>query len=484
MPWRCGIVLILAACAPKPGDPAADTTGRSTGESSDAATDPPASTTSPPTTGAPDTTGGDPTTGHTPTGNCIDIQQTHDACPDPCPLTVDVEIRCDDPEFGAFGLRVAADPDAVWLAAAGDLAAYFHAATPTATTRVALPAELARRALHLAAVPSGELFLAAEPGNSGDIVLASADFGWQTSPVTTQHSLIDFEVDDAGHLHLWTRDWIFDIEGFSEILHTGDAVQEFFAQPPFMAVMPHFGLTREGATVGVGILDEEDGYQLASLIVDQMQEFGAASPHHEYRLAPPANPVAPQIGPAFVLAQLRNDGLHAEWQAEAGPLVPDTASLQPMCPLILSQEKSCPGPCHDTAVGVEDGAFMVARTGDGRGWLAHLTTHLDHRVKYTHMVVDVLGEHCAGAVDEDHDAGVLHLYELAFDGSAPQERLALPISAPMVRDLYDFQIIRTGPDLRSLDLRSFGSSLAIGLRTRDTATGELAARLLRFETAP
>jgi hypothetical protein len=164
-------------------------------------------------------------------------------------------------------------------------------------------------------------------------------------------------------------------------------------------------------------------------------------------------------------------------------LVPAAVPLQPMCPVMILHETNCPFMCHDSAVGVELGAFMVARTGDGRGWLAHLTAHLDHEVTYTAGVVDGLGEVCDGVVDDDHGTGVLHLYELGFDGAQPKERLALPIAAPAVSDLDDFQILAKDADRRALDLRAFGSSLAIGLRTRDSATGALAVRLLRFETA-
>lgn len=474
--WSYRLVLLLVACAPKPDDSTGAANEHSTGQSTggEPTTDPGPPTTS---TGTTDSTG-EPTTGHIPTSTCITAPQTHDACPDPCPLTVDVEIQCDDPSFGVSGLRVAASPDVVWLATASATDSFLHAAGLGETIRVELPAELDHGTILLATAPSGELHLAAEPIGVGDIVhLAEAD-GWQPSQVVPQRTLLDFEVDLAGTPHLW----LADPDGYSEVLRVDDIWTEVLALAPDMALKPHFGLTRDGTTFGVGVRAVEGTYQLSSLVVDQAEDLGAPTPLYEYRVAPLATPVAPVDGPDIVFTHLHPDGLRVAWQAAPGLLVPEAAPLEPSCPIIITNEKNCPATCHDTAIGVEPGAFMVARTGDGRGWLAHLTTHLDHKVTYTPKVADIFGDYCDGAVHDDHDTGVLHLYELGFDGAQPTARLSLPIAAPALRDLDLFDNLYTGADRRPFDLRAFASSLAIGLRTRDSATGVLAVRLLRFET--
>lgn len=467
------LALLLVACGPTPVDSTSGATGESTGELT---TDPGLPTTS---TGATDPTG-EATTGDVPIVACIVGPVSHDACPEPCPLSVDVEIACDDPRFAINGVRVAASPDVVWLATSGVRDSFLHAAGPDGTTRVELPAELVYQPILLATDPSGGLHVAATLSGTRDIVhLAEAD-DWRASPVTSQQTLLDLEVDLAGAPHVWS---LADAGGYFEAVRAADTWDRTPALAPEMVLQTHFGLTPAGITAGVGTRMDDGGFQLASRVVDLSQDVGAPSQLFEYRLAPLAAADPPQDGPDVVFAKLHDDGLRVVWPGDTGLLVASTAPLAPMCPVMILNQVNCPTHCHDTAVGVERGAFMVARTGDGRGWLAHLTTHLDHEVTYTEKVGDVLGKVCDGVVSDDHGAGVLHVYELGFAGAQPIERLALPIATPAVRDMDYFDLLTTDIDRRPLDLRAFGSSLAIGLRTQDSATGVLAVRLLRLETA-
>lgn len=469
MRWH-RLALLVVACGPTHGD---GTTGAPTVDATTGVATGGEFTTGPsmPTTGAAETAD-EGTTGHTPTGTCVVAPQAHDACPDPCPLTVDVEITCDDPDFGVTGVRVAASPDIVWLATAGATGSFLHAAGPGETTRAELPAEFTHRPIVLATAPSGELHLAV--GN-GDIVhLSQADS--KPAQIVNQRRLLDLEVDAAGVPHVWS---FREPDGYFEAVRAADDTwTEVAALAPEMVVQTHFAFTQEGSTVGFGVRLGDGGFQLSSRVGDDSQDVGAPTALSEYRHAGGAAEGDPDV----VFAHLHHDGLRVAWPGEPGVLLPETAPLEPMCPIELLNTTDCPFKCKDTAVGVERGAFMIARTGDGRGWLAHLTTHLDHQVTYTARVADVLGAYCDGDVDEDHDAGVLHLYELGFTGAQPTQRLAIPIATPAVDDLENFHYLVTDVDQRPLDLRAFGSSLAIGLRTRDSATGALAVRLLRFET--
>jgi hypothetical protein len=74
-------------------------------------------------TGEPTTTStGDPTgdeTGAPMPVDCNSVPVDHAAaCPEPCAIDIDLEIRCADGEFAAPGLRVAGGSDSAWLVTA------------------------------------------------------------------------------------------------------------------------------------------------------------------------------------------------------------------------------------------------------------------------------------------------------------------------------------------------------------------------------
>ena len=75
---------------------------------------------------------------------------------------------------------------------------------------------------------------------------------------------------------------------------------------------------------------------------------------------------------------------------------------------------------------------------------------------------------------------MLHLVEVPTSGAPPAPALAVPMRPPALADLFiswhDFP--------RAVDVRAFGSALAIGVRTSSSTPDRAAVRVLRIETGP
>lgn len=106
---------------------------------------------------------------------CEATPQDHAAeCPEPCPITVDLEVACDDEDFGEFGLRVAPAPDTTWLVTASEQAALlFRADAVDAIPQGVLPVSFFDTRIDAALDPAGELHLVA----SGDFLLHVSEAG-------------------------------------------------------------------------------------------------------------------------------------------------------------------------------------------------------------------------------------------------------------------------------------------------------------------
>ncbi|MCA9694063.1 MAG: hypothetical protein KC636_31035, partial [Myxococcales bacterium] len=84
-------------------------------------------------------------------------------CPEPCAITLDVELRCDDSEFAAPGLRVAPSPQATYLVTSSSNSWYlFEATGDEASALPGLPGEFTRETILLATDPEGRVHLAAD----------------------------------------------------------------------------------------------------------------------------------------------------------------------------------------------------------------------------------------------------------------------------------------------------------------------------------
>lgn len=90
--------------------------------------------------------------------------------------------------------------------------------------------------------------------------------------------------------------------------------------------------------------------------------------------------------------------------------IPGTAYIGEACGYVGADgpDATCPGPCHDDAVGMYPNAFSFARTADGVGWLAWVATHRDLDADY--QLSELEGDwFCNPILDRDDSFGVLHL---------------------------------------------------------------------------
>jgi hypothetical protein len=488
---------LALACGPtNSGD------GTETGTGTDATSTAVTTTDATNATDATDTTDTDPTT--TPTGDptgdetgapipvdCSSVPVDHAAaCPEPCAIDIDLEIRCADSEFAAPGLRVAGGADSAWLVTASSTnAMLFSLAADAATRQDVLPTGWIRETILLALGAAGDLHLMAqwtvfEPDFGSTMLHVAEAADWAASTVfQTNKGLpaLDLEVDLAGAPHLW---FVGDApDGNFEAVADGDqwTVDDVIA--PAGTDWHHFGLTTAGATVATGFDQQGNLWQLQTRIDGVERELGSAvfAPYpYTYRLATAPRPTVPAMGPAVAAAIQHTTGLRVAWLLPPADydelLVPAAAVLEPSC---LGQwDRGCPGPCKETATGVEEAAFAFARTPDGRGWLAYVTTQLDVQLSYEEDCREEVGCFCRSNIDSENTSGVLHLLRVDFELPGATEVLTLPVRAPALSDLFS----GWSDTPHAVDLYAHGTTLTIGLRTQDSTFGERAVRALRIDT--
>jgi hypothetical protein len=450
-------------------------------------------------TGEPTTTStGDPTgdeTGAPMPVDCNSVPVDHAAaCPEPCAIDIDLEIRCADGEFAAPGLRVAGGSDSAWLVTASSTdAMLFSLAADGATRNDVLPIGWIRETILLALGAAGDLHLMAqvmvydpEFGSAMLHVAEAAD--WAASTVfETSKGLppLDLEVDLAGAPHLW---FVGDApDGNFEAVADGDQWTVGDVVAPAMTEWQHFGLTTEGATVATGFLSKGNGgmWQLQTRIDGVEAKLGSAvfaSYPYPYRLATAPRPTVPAASPSVAAAIQHTGSLRVAWPLPPATYaelqVPDTAVLEPSC--FGQWDRGCPGPCQETATGVEDAAFAFARAPDGRGWLAYVTTQLDVQFSYEEDCEDRedIGCYCRSNIDSESTSGVLHLLRVDLELATATEVLTLPVRAPALSDMFS----GWSDTPRAVDLYAHGTTLTLGLRTQDSTFGERAVRALRIDT--
>ncbi len=428
---------------------------------------------------------------------CAATPMDHAAdCPEPCPIAADVEVRCDDDEFAAPGIRVAPAPEGTWLVtSSGADRMLFDVTAAGAIRDEALPASLIRQPVGAALGPAGELHLMADstvgygadyPG--GLLHLARAGDAWQESLVFDTAKYIppiDIDAGSDGVVHLW-----FTSDAPSQQTHAvPDGAGGWTLEPapsPAGSDWPRFTIGDDGRIVALGFAEALPGnWQLRTLIDGQERALGAMFfdnfPLH-YVVTHAASPTLPLPGgPAFAAAIQHRDGLSVAWPTAASydeVAIPESGLPVPVCEGYY--DNGCPGPCHETAVGVEESALGIARTTDGRIWLTYVVTHYDIQIHYEQRNDPELGPYCAAVFDQDDTSAVLHLVEVPTSGAPPAPALAVPMRPPALADLFiswhDFP--------RAVDVRAFGSALAIGVRTSSSTPDRAAVRVLRIETGP
>lgn len=493
MSRRCSAVLLLLSCGPSTGGTVAGTDTDATSENGTTADTKDATTGDPtPTTGDPTT--GDPTTGeHIPVA-CDSVVMDHaEACPgEPCAIVVDVAVRCQDGEFAAPGLRVAAAPEATWMVTASSTDAMLFKAAADGAARVdALPARFARETILLATAPAGDLHVISQVAVDVDqfingLAYLSEANGWTEELVYSTGKgvpVLDLDVQADGVPHMW---FIGDApDQYNEATPDGQGGWTITdVVPPKSTDWQHFTRATDGRTIAAGFrqASNQDAWSLFTRSEGVELKIGntvfATYPFY-YVLAPSPTPEAAP-GPQFAAAIQHDHSIRVAWPV--GPddsselSIPGTGMLDREC--FGDWNDGCPEPCTESSVGLEEQALGFARTSDGAGWLVYVETHLDQTFSYTEDCEREQGFcYCQPQRDEDNSFAMMHVVKVPLDGSPPVDVLAQTVDPLALDDLY-FGFSDTP---RAVDVRAFGDALAIGLRTRDPIDATVSVRVMRID---
>jgi hypothetical protein len=409
-----------------------------------------------------------------------------------CPIALDQELRCDDDEFAAPGVRVAPAPDATWLAtsSSNDRQVY-RIAGGKAEKQDGVPKEYLRTMIALALGPDGAVHLASDttsqPDYKGGVVYSSYAAGAWTSSVAFDNpekytSVLDLEMTKDNTPLLWV---LTDAPNTYSLLTPKPAGGWAVAAAPVPEAGAWNRFTRgsDGSIVSLAFKQTAGGgEQLHALVGAADRSIGAPSSDFsapDYVLAAAPAPGAPNEL-LFTLAMLYGDGIHVFGESASAPekevtipgIKAPVATCHPPDPM------SCTGAtCHETAVGLERGSFALAWTDEGVAYLAYVITSFDQDITYS-LQGDPGIEDCWGNVASDKSTATLHLVRVAFDGSAPKEVLTMPVDRPGGSDAFS----DLNSSVRVLDARAFGHDLAIGLRTGWVGQPH-AVRLLRLDTS-
>ncbi len=438
--------------------------------------------------------------------SCTSTTVDHAAsCPGACAIVDDVAVTCNG-IFGGVG-RVAPAPDATWLATgwkgSGDTLesepAVFRIAQGQARLEDGVPAPYAVYApITLALSPDGEPCLAADVTLGPEIpdadAIGAVEFlthdgsGWASSIITMPIGMdvIDMEVGTDGTPHVW-------MSGAGPTVHAtrDEAGTWSIATAPTVAGGgdTRFTLALDGDPASFDIVfpqapgDYGDPGQLTVMTGGVETALGSpfspTSPFTQpfsvtHAISPAAASSAAQLGAAYQ----GSDGIHVAWlEGQGSTDVSVAGTARPDLQCTGPYDGGCPGPCHETAVGVENNSFALSWTADGTGWLAYVVTHYDKQVHFTVSVPCSSPDGCDPTpgcgewVDSDNTLYMLHLARVPFDGTPAHDVLSVPVASPNIANAPS----------RTVDARAFGTNLAIGIGTID-ATNRPSIRVMRIDT--
>src|SRR5262249_50644430 len=140
-------------------------------------------------------------------------------------------------------------------------------------------------------------------------------------------------------------------------------------------------------------------------------------------------------GPLFALAAARDEGLAViagTATTKTKALVTSATAPVPTC----HAPSPCSGTCNEKAIGMENGAFALARTDDGTAWLAYVVTAFDQTLTYSSAGGEPGSDFCAGTVTGDTSTATLHLVKVVLDGTTPPaELMTMPVDRPANGDV-------------------------------------------------
>jgi hypothetical protein len=494
--WRgrggVGAWLVLAACGPDPaedptaGSSSATETGGSTetGEIETEGDTEPTGTTTDGTTGEE--------IDETCEGSVVDHAQQ---CGADCPIVADVRVACDAHAFGDPGLRVAPGPDATWLATTSDATAWMMEIQPDGLVGAhELPDDVTRTTMSLALDPQGVPHLSAYAAWRGDLPSAVVFFaagGPTYAPELVREgdgsgSVFDLEFDVEGRAHVWfSSDPPY---GRAEAIRSVDATwAQADAPVPGDTGWQRFTVAPDGTSVAFDFALEGELYSLAALAAGVTQTigtpYGNTYPGMSVQISPPSMPALDVEGPDYFVLKEHEDGYRVAW-----PIAGDseevrldgTAAFAATCLLPDGNEPGlCPESCEERGTGIDDRMAAIARTSDGRVFVAWMWTELDQTLSYEETCDEEVGCYCNFTIERDDSRGELVLAELDVETLEVREVLRVTDKNPHLWGLFgDYD-----GSPRPFDMRSFGNDLAIGARVRDTeALSPAAIRVLRIDT--
>jgi hypothetical protein len=414
-------------------------------------------------------------------------------------VVIDGELRCNDTEMAAPGVRVAPAPDATWLATSSTNDRHVYRLTSSAAERQeGVPKDFLRTTMSLALAPDGTPHLGADTtmvANQGSVTYVGgathtsfANGTWTSSLV--HHTpgkytpVLDLEVGGDGV----PRMWLVSDAPSTYSLATPDGasgwtlINALLPVPVATGGGYRFTLATDGSIVALAFDLGASLPQLRALVGGLLRNIGSPVENWlitDYSVTAVKAP-ATVAGPLFAAAIAHNDGVHIVGESAQAPetevTAPGTTAPTPTC-VTPTDLMSCNGTCNETGVGMEERAFAIAWTDDGVAWLAYVVTAFDQIIAYGPQG-DPGGQFCVANVQQDSSKGTLHLVRATLDGSAPKEVLTVPIERPGAQDAFapgdGFD------DPRFVDARGFGKDLAIGVRTG--WFGSNAVRVLRIDT--
>lgn len=319
--------------------------------------------------------------------------------------------------------------------------------------------------------PGGLLALFGKPSALTSVVI--------DDPMDRYSPFMDVALAPNGTPHVWYISKIVNGSPFYEYgeatIEGGQAVKAP-ASVPGQTGWVHFGVGTDGKPVAFE--GSYMPYQLRASVDGVVRPLGnpTSSSSLDYVVAALPWPAAAETVP-YAVALLDNPGIRVVFPtgATGSQEIPlgNTPSLAPMCPsgAFPVPPSGCPGPCHESAVGVEATAFSAARLPGDVVVVAYVVKHDDYDVTFKETIYDT--PVCASQIVDDHSQFELVVERVPLIGGQPSELLRTAI------DPLDWQEFYSSERASIVDIHASGSAIAVALRLADA--GGPKVRTLRLE---
>lgn len=405
----------------------------------------------------------------------------HHDCSGPCPIVLDVALRCTDYAFARHGVGVAPNAEAIMVTAASVFGPRIAMIDAGAIVALAHPFDDELVSMHPAAARDGQLAVATSDGPSsgnGRLVYATPDDGASLSievalePSEGHVSAVALEYGPDGTPFLFHSVYPSYFVAKRESGAWSTAPIATTGEPYFKELT----LSDDGEIIVVeailGSADYEVRARVGEGVTTSLGTVAAWYPVF-HAADPPTGDLPVDAGTVAVVAQSDTElVLLRDVVGSPQIALPVADTFVPQCWTGLGGPSECPLPaCVETGTGVLDGAFAVARTTDGAVVVAYVVTHFDQTITYElDCAEEVTTEcYCTGNVSTDASTAMLQVVRVDVDGSVDQL-----VELPIGRFTTD-EIESTS----SLAARAFGNDVAIAVRVFDSA-GSPYVRVLRL----